>query len=153
MCSHTPARPSLLGLLQRLYILRNILISQGGCIVAARRSNNLREEARKSAMRPKTQVSFPLCVSLLRALWHQTEHQLTEPTSLLPRWRSSTRRRRRIRWRMVQGKWDWGCKNFPITSTTWCCLHRAQRKERTKYFRQREKVMPVIQSKMLQNET
>lgn len=61
MCCHTPARLSLFrDYMQCPYVLRNILISQEGCLLAARLTDNLRRGARKSAMRLKTQVSFPL---------------------------------------------------------------------------------------------
>jgi len=54
------------------------LISQGGSLLTARLTDNLRRAARKSAMRLKTQVSFLsfFLPSLLLALWHPTEQQL-----------------------------------------------------------------------------
>lgn len=54
-------------------------------LLAARLTDNLRREAKKSATRLKTQVSFRLSSflpSLLVALWHPIERQLAQTTSL-----------------------------------------------------------------------
>lgn len=74
------------GLSPCLYVPRNVLISQEArVLLAARLTDNLRREAKKSATRLKTQVSFRLSSflpSLLVALWHPIERQLAQTTSL-----------------------------------------------------------------------
>lgn len=84
-CCHTPTTLFLFrDCCSACYVLRNILISRGGLSFGCQTRLIISgEEQRKSAMRLKTQVSFPPIsfppLSLLLALWHPTERQLATP--------------------------------------------------------------------------
>ncbi len=127
MCCHTPTMLlQFRDYMQCLYVLRNILISQEGCLLAARLTDNLRRGARKSAMRLKTQVSFPLS-SFLPLSFSPSGIQLTSNVS----WHSLPVCRMEMKKWMK--KWENGARGarlgrgvvskiFPINSTTYYLL-------------------------------